>query len=134
MRIDQLKIKRVDVLMKKYYYGQFTFPGVVTLTSYKGDMAGLTLAPNVLSTLYEGPQEDIEFYSPHYDNESLKRSRIPDFRDLLFWSPRVTTDRNGKAMFEFYSSEQDGNYIIEVRAMTDQGLTGSQSTLIHVNG
>ncbi len=133
MIIDPLKIKRVDVIMKKYYYGQLIFPGVVNLTSYKGDMAGLTLSTYIFSALYDGLQEYREFYSPRYDNISSNQNRIPDFRDLLYWAPRVNTDSNGKATLEFYSSEQEGNYMIVVQGMTEQSLTGGTTTLIHVH-
>jgi len=37
-----------------------------------------------------------KFISPDYSTTALKKSRIPDFRNTLYWNPSVKTDKEGK--------------------------------------
>jgi hypothetical protein len=64
-----------------------------------------------------------EFYSPIYDTGAETASRIPDFRNLLYWSPSVNT-QGGQA--SFYTSDQPGKYVGVVQGLTANGDAGSQ--------
>jgi hypothetical protein len=55
MAIDPLKIKKMEVVARKYYYGSLVCNGIVSLFSYDGDLGGYTLHPNALLMEYEGP-------------------------------------------------------------------------------
>ncbi len=61
---------------------------------------------------YEGLQNKREFYSPVYETDEQLSSRIPDFRNLLYWSPDIKTDTSGKKQFSFYTSDQTGKYVL----------------------
>jgi hypothetical protein len=69
-----------------------------------------------------------EFYSPAYetDNDSLRR--LPDLRNVLYWSPDVTTDASGRYETSFYTSDMPGTYFVIVQGMTAGGKIGSWRT------
>jgi len=41
---------------------------------------------------------------------------MPDFRNLLLWSPDIKTDVYGKKQIHFYSSDQQGKYMVVYKA------------------
>jgi hypothetical protein len=45
MEIDPLKIRNIQVVAKKYYFGSLVLSGIVVFTSYDGDLAGYKLPP-----------------------------------------------------------------------------------------
>jgi hypothetical protein len=133
MNVDPLKIKQIDVMKRRVYHGRNSFNGLVGFTSYKGNLAELNVDSKAQKKLYEGLQLHKEFYVPKYDAES-KESRIPDFRELLYWNPAIETDKNGKATTEFYTSEQRGTYFIVLQGITNEGVAGCTIKTLKVTG
>lgn len=121
---DPLKIKKIDVVTQRYYHGKMVNHGIVSYKTYQGDLAGFQLDPAALVVEYEGLQLKRQFYSPIYDNPN-NRNRLPDFRNVLYWSPDVATDSNGKAQLTFYSSEIPGTYAVVLCGITRDGYAGS---------
>jgi hypothetical protein len=124
MELNPINVKKLDVFTRTYYLGDQTFPGIVSYSSFASDMAGFQLNPKTLTLDYEGLQLQREFYSPQYENDLQRQSRLPDQRTLLHWTPDVTTEQ-GKAKVEFYTSDLNGNYIIIIEGLTAEGAEGS---------
>jgi hypothetical protein len=120
--VDPLKVKKLEVIRERFFYGQSAQEGIFSFTTYKGDLAGVELDPKAVVIDYEGLQLHRQFYSPVYDTEAQTASRIPDFRNLLYWTPSVSSD--GKV--SFYTSDQAGKYIGVIQGITGNGDAGSQ--------
>jgi uncharacterized protein YfaS (alpha-2-macroglobulin family) len=88
-------------------------------------MQDLKLDSKAVILDYEGLQLQREFYSPVYKTEQQAASRLPDFRNLLYWSPAVQTDSTGQATVEFYTSDIKGKYVAVIQGMDDAGYAGS---------
>ncbi len=125
MAFDPLKIKRADVVTRKYYAGGIAYNGIVSYSTYQGDLAGYQLDQNALLLEYPGLQLTREFYSPSYETPISQQSRIPDMRTLLYWSPDIKTDQSGKAKAKFYTSDLPGNYIAILQGISIDGQLGS---------
>ena len=130
--INPLKIKSIDMVNRVYYWGPIFADGILSITSYKGDMAGFELDPKAVVLDYEGMQLQREFYSPVYETAEQQNSRMPDFRSVLYWSPDVNTDAGGKALASFYTSDKPGQYIAVMQGITADGQTGSYSLRFEV--
>jgi uncharacterized protein YfaS (alpha-2-macroglobulin family) len=61
------------------------------------------------------------FSSPDYSDPQSKRSRLPDFRNTLYWNPAVEADKEGKARVEFWSSDFATEYVINIQGVTSDG-------------
>lgn len=135
MAFDPLKFRKLEVVTKLFFHGQTAFPGIVSFSTYKGDLAGFELNPRSVVIDYEGLQIKREFYSPQYNNNEAKLSRVPDERNLLFWAPQVNV-ANGTAELEFFTSDQSGYFQIEIEGITSTGQMGSttSSFLVKRNG
>ncbi|HMG90879.1 MAG TPA: hypothetical protein VK589_12515 [Chryseolinea sp.] len=124
MEFNPLNVRKLEVLTRRYYMGVLSLPGVVSFTTYAGDLAGFQLNPRSVQLNYDGLQLQREFYSPLYETSKLRDSRLPDQRQLLFWAPEVITGKDGKKHVEFFTSDITGDYEVVVEGMTSQGVSG----------
>lgn len=131
--IDPIKIRRLDDVKVPYYWGPTSNFGILSFTSYKTDFGGFELDPRAVVLDYEGMQLQREFYSPVYDTEDSQKSRLPDFRNVLYWQPDVNTTADGKARASFYTSDRPGRYIGVVQGLAANGQAGSGYTVFEVN-
>jgi hypothetical protein len=120
---DPLKVKKIDVVARKYFVGPTFFNGIASFTTYTGKYEGFSLDPRSIIIDYEGLQLEREFYAPVYETESQYKSRIPDMRNTLFWDPKASLDRDGKAALSFYTSDRKGTYMIVVEGLDHKGNT-----------
>jgi len=124
--LDPLKIKKLEVMRDRYFWGPSDEEGILSYTTYKGDLGGVELDPHAVVVDYEGMQLQRVFYSPVYDTDAQAASRLPDFRNLLYWAPTLSTNAQGKNQVSFYTSDQEGQYIGVIQGMTANGEAGSQ--------
>jgi len=64
------------------------------------------------------PQQEIEF--PDYGT-SGNNERIPDLRNCLFWIPNIKMDSGEKNSFNFYTSDNQGEYVVVIHGITADG-------------
>lgn len=124
IKYDPLKIRKLEVISGKYFLRNMTFDGIANFTTYTGQLPDFELDPKAVLIDYEGIQLKREFYSPKYDSEPQINSRLPDFRQTMYWNPQIKTDKNGSAKIEFYTSDLPGNYAIVLQGITNDGETG----------
>lgn len=127
LSINSRDIEKIDVLMAKYFISDNELEGILHFVSKRGNLGAIDLDRSVFRQEYELLQNTNEFYSPDYSTDSLKNNRIPDYRNTLFWKPDLHTDKSGKASLLFYSSDESGEYIINIEGITPDGRTGVTS-------
>lgn len=132
MAIDPLKIRKIEVVAKEYMLGSFTSDGIISYSTYKGDLDGVRLDPGAVVIEYESLQMQREFYAPRYETATQKNNRKPDFRNLLFWSPDVKIDGSQKKELSFYTSDLDGKYFILLQGVSGKGNIISCSSSFEV--
>ena len=126
MAIDPLKIRKLELVKSRYFWQATEFEGILNFTTYKGDLGGYEFDPHAVIIDYEGMQLEREFYSPVYETNQQVVSRLPDFRNVLYWSPSVSTNAQGKTQVTFYTSDRTGNYVGVLQGITATGEVGSQ--------
>jgi hypothetical protein len=124
MRIDPLRVKKLEVVKRQYYLGHAVFSGILSYSTYEGDLRGLELNPRSITLNYDGLQIKRIFYSPRYTTDEERTNRMPDQRYLLHWEPDVVTDRNGKAEVEFFTSDVPGRYMVVAEGLNKDGFAG----------
>jgi hypothetical protein len=124
--IDPLKIRRLEDMHNRYFWQAIDAEGILSFTSYKGDLGGYEIDPHAVVIDYEGLQLERQFYSPVYETEEQKASPVADFRNLLYWSPAAGTGKDGKNHISFYTSDQTGKYIGILQGLTPNGEAGSR--------
>lgn len=124
MSYDPLKIRKIEVVTRRYYYGPLVLDGIVNFITYKGNMEEFEMDPRSVILDFEGMQLQREFYMPVYDTEEHSNNRLADFRNLLYWEPNVITSKNGETRLQFYTSDLKGKYIGVIEGMTADGKAG----------
>ncbi|TGE24064.1 hypothetical protein E5K00_02280 [Hymenobacter aquaticus] len=123
--LDPLKIQKLEVVAGKYFLGRMQHQGLVSYTTYKGDLGSYKLDSHALLQEYEGLQLQREFYAPRYETAEARQTRRPDFRNLLYWNPQVSTPATGSTALDFYTADVPGKYVVVIQGLTGTGLAGS---------
>jgi hypothetical protein len=132
MSLDPLKIKKIETVNRRFLKGVIEFSGIVSLSTYNGDLDGYQLNKNAVVLEYDGVQPRRKYYTPTYDIISEENSRIPDHRNVLYWNPQFKTDENGTANLEFYTSDDISKYEIIVEGLSNDGIPVYGNAFIQV--
>lgn len=131
MAMNPAVVKSIEVVDWKYFRLQNTFEGIVSLTTKNEGIEDFDMEKNAVVVNYDGLLPDRQFYSPVYENEEQRNSRVPDFRNVLYWVPEIASATANKKV-EFYSSDLKGNYAVVLQGITANGEAGSKTLIIKV--
>jgi|UniRef100_UPI004049A2B0 hypothetical protein len=132
IKYDPKKVRELEVVAKRYFLGPLMFNSILNFKTYKGNLPDFQLDPRATVMDYEGMQLKREFYSPLYETEAKVSERLPDFRNVLYWSPDLKIDSNGKKTISFYTSDQENKYTVVVQGISPEGKLGSSKIEILV--
>jgi hypothetical protein len=122
--LDPLKIQRIEVVTHNSFIGSSVFEGIINVKSYNGELGATQIDPNALVLEFEGLQQQRVFYSPEYDSESARNSHIPDFRNVLYWTPQVKLGADGISRLNFFSSDLKGKFAVIIQGISKNGQPG----------
>lgn len=63
------------------------------------------------------------FYTPVYDSKKISKERT-DFRQTLYWNPIIETNKNGKATFNYYNSDETTSITLIAEGLGANGDAG----------
>jgi hypothetical protein len=124
LSINSREIEKIDVLSTRYFISDVVLDGILHFISKKGNLGVMDFDKSVYRLEYELLQNNTDFYSPDYSSAALKESRIPDFRNTLYWNPDMHTDKTGITTVDFFASDESAEYIIIVEGVTPDGKSG----------
>ncbi|MBQ4280279.1 MAG: hypothetical protein IJC16_10050 [Rikenellaceae bacterium] len=126
-RYDPLKVRKIENFQSIYVRGNSAFYGVSSLSTPEGNLPGFTLAPQVLMADYASLQPHMEFFAPRYASPEARGSRLPDFRNVMYWAPDIRTGGDGQARLTWYTSDLAGEYVAVLRGISADGRPISQT-------
>ncbi|NQU55552.1 MAG: hypothetical protein HQ522_23790 [Bacteroidetes bacterium] len=102
------------------FYGARAINGAVILTFKDGDeiVTDRPLLGGIVERI-KGFSPLREFYSPKYTSENIN-SEAPDYRNTLYWNPKVTVV-NGEHELFFFTSDNLSRYKIFIEGITESG-------------
>lgn len=117
-------VESVEVLRSISYtaiYGTNGVNGLMVITSKRGTTAMNNYVPKgILTVQPQGFHLTKTFYKPAYDvEEGLKYNN--DLRSTIHWEPSIVTDKNGKATFDFFTSDGKGKYLLTIEGIDLNG-------------
>lgn len=122
--INPSDIASVEVLRNSNYttiYGSYGANGLIVITSKTGRDALSNYIPKGIITVQpKGIPLGKVFYKPIYEVDS-KAILNKDLRTTLHWEPNIVTDQDGKAAFDFYTSDEAGTYGIIIEGIDFNG-------------
>lgn len=127
MGINALKIKKIEVVGREYHWGPFVFSGVLSFFTYNSDMGNFESNDKNLSLNYDGLQSQREFYSPLYETNEARNSRVPDHRTLLYWNPTLIIEKEKTSNIQFYTSDLMGEFEVVIEGVSKDGVAGNST-------
>ena len=125
------KIEQINVINNTWYLGDNTLRNIVMVNSKGRDFAGYEFPTGSIFIDYQTLSPENSFDAPTYENQTEKDSRIPDFRTLLYWNPKLTIAK-GDTTLSFYTSDNVGDYEIIIRGITKNGESCFGKGLIRI--
>jgi hypothetical protein len=130
--LDPEIVEKIDALTSKYFVGDYSFYGLVNIITYAGNYSSVTLPAYAIRMPYKVVDPVNTFKSPDYSSSDMKISRIPDFRNTLYWNPSIKPDKDGKAGIEFWSSDNTADYMIDIQGISSSGKMISLRKILKV--
>jgi hypothetical protein len=133
--INPYDIQSVEVLRSGSYthvYGTRGINGIILITSKRGGIdynakykKALEAEANKghLNQSAIGYYTSRQFYVPDYSTP-VATATIPDERSTVYWAPNLVTDDDGKALLEFFHSDEKGKFKVQVEGLTESGKIG----------
>src|SRR5690606_9998239 len=129
-RLNPKGIKSLQVVSRYYFFQQEVFEGVISLTSFNNDFGEFELPRSALFIEYPGIQLPGKINDPAVSPDG--KTRIPDFRHLLYWETGVKTDEVGERQVVFHTSEVPGFYEISLSYFDKEGRWNESTRTIEV--
>ena len=130
--LDPEKVEKIDAIKSRYFVGNYLFYGLVNVITRAGDLSNITLPDYAVRFPYRVTEPVKIFASPEYSSDTLKQSRIPDFRNTLYWNPSKKLDNEGKTNIEFWSSDYKSDFEVSIQGFTGGGEFVSAKKIIKV--
>jgi hypothetical protein len=125
-------VEKIDVVRVRYFVGDYQFHGIVNIITKAGDFSSAPLPDQAMRLHYRVIDPVSSFSSPDYSSSDLKKSRIPDFRNTLYWNPSVKPDKEGKARIDFWTSDFISDFEINIQGITSDGKPFSLKKIIKI--
>lgn len=129
MKLNPDDFSSIAVVSLKYVLGKHIFHGIVDVRLKKPLE---NFAPGVRVINYDGFTPENTGALNAYSTPAARADRKPDFRNVLYWNPALNTDNNGNATINFFTSDLEGNYVVEVQAITADGAVSFNKSFIEV--
>jgi TonB-dependent SusC/RagA subfamily outer membrane receptor len=128
MAISPYDIDRIEILKgpEASIYGSRGANGVIAIYTKRGKF----MLKGVVDFKMLGYCTPHEFYSPKYEN--VKQDQFIDDRTTLFWKSDISSNIDGEAEVEFYSSDIPGEYLIQVEGITSNGQVGVGKAILEI--
>jgi len=118
MNYNPLLIKTVSIVTRPYIYSGILFDGILSINTYTGNAKELPVTS--IQKGYTSWQRQKKYYSPMY-NTNQNLTRIPDYRVQLFWNPTINIKPGQEFIVEFYTSDIEGDFLIEAKGFNSNG-------------
>jgi hypothetical protein len=129
MSLNTDEFHSIAVLARKYFIGEKMFYGIIDVR-LNVPLKEFGATAQVVD--YMGTLPAFEITQPDYQDELQRRSRKPDFRNVLYWNPGTVTNKEGKAAVEFYTGDLEGEYAIVVTMVAPDGKIGTANSRFKV--
>jgi hypothetical protein len=125
-------VEKIDVVRDKYYIGDYLFYGIINVITKEANFSNLTLPDYSIRIPYRVLDPVFPFVSPDYSSQEMKKKRIPDFRNTLYWNPSLKTDKKGKSRIDFWTSDFKSDFEVNIQGITQDGKLISVKKILKI--
>ncbi len=111
-------IERIELVNSKIWIDFGMVCGALAIYTKMGRINPSPPRTDLAHIVPVGFQNPVEFYAPKYDSTT---SNKPDLRTTIHWLPNLTTDKDGKATFRFFTADTPSTYSVVIEGVTNDG-------------
>lgn len=115
------KLESIGVTNTRFFHGPLVADGVVSFHTFEKDLQGFSFDDHIIKLAHQGLEPSSLYYFPNYDVRGEELSRIPDYRDQLYWEPQVIASPKNPYMLEFYTSDTTGEFEVVLSGFYENG-------------
>jgi hypothetical protein len=119
--LDPLKVEKIETIKTRFGKGVVDCRGIVSYTTYTGNMAGYTFNENASVLRYDGVQSRKAYHFPSYVNAFERRNTTPDLRNTLLWLPELGSEVLEQGSLDFFTSDDADRYEIRINGIDKNG-------------
>lgn len=119
-------VESVEILRSAEFtsiYGNDGYSGLILINTKKAGFSEAGSNQNIVNYTPKGYYKGREFYTPKYDKAKIKLP-APDLRSTVYWNPNIPTDKDGKATFEYFSTDAKGVFKVVIEGINSNGNLG----------
>jgi len=130
MGLGSEQIKKIEILNTERIFGNLVYKGVISIISKSSVMVKTT--PSSWSLRFRNDRFNGSDNYVEENPDSIHDKRTPYFRQLLYWNPNLALKEGESTGFDFITSDNEGNFLIKVEGISDDGRPLSFTSEIQV--
>jgi hypothetical protein len=132
LKFNANKVDRIIVLKKRVHFRNKSYAGVIAIETINKDFEGDFNSSIVTKIDIEKPLAIKQYFNQNYEGLNKENlNRIPDYRNQLFWLPRLEL-KSSVSNFSFFTSDVVGFFEINLEGFTNIGEAISLKKIIEV--
>lgn len=116
-RVERIDVENRNVFVKEYQVGK-----IFNLITSNGNMGGFDFDKRIFRQVFNTYSPSYKFAAPDYSIDTVKQTRIPDFRNVLYWESNLQFDTKGNTSVEFYTGDDNARYTIVLSGVNSAGI------------
>lgn len=130
--LDPELVEKIDAVKSRYFIGEYLFFGLVNVITKAGDFSNVPLPDQAIRIAYQAYGQAKAFSAPDYSNALTVKSRIPDFRNTLYWNPAIRAGNDLNFQVRFWTSDFRGDFEVLVQGVAGGGKAFSCRKIMKV--
>ena len=131
MNIGSDKIKKIELQNVERVIGDISFPGVMAISTFTNEI--LSSIPASYSCSFKNNNFEVNKRFFEVNTNYINDAKMPYVKQLLYWKPDITTQKNQNFVFDFYTSDNTGSFIINIEGVSENGTPISDRYRIKVD-
>lgn len=132
LKMNAQQIERIDVENRDVFVKEFKIGKIFSLITKDGNMGAFDFDKRIFRQSYHAFQPQFEFNSPDYSSNEIKTSRLPDFRNVLYWNPNLGFTDQNQAEIRFFTSDENAVYKVVVEGINENGMLEHKEAVLEV--
>jgi len=124
------QIKKIDVFEVERAFGDLVFSGVISIVTKSNEI--LNTKPALHSLRLKNDRVNTGGSLVTINPDQILSKDLPIFKQLLYWNPNLELKGKNTTNFEFYTSDNAANYMIQIEGISEDGSPISSSSGIQV--
>ena len=129
--LNSKQIEKIKICLRMMMYGDLQISGIISITADGDFLPFLTKENKVIQISNDVIKRDKGFVLQDYKDSNSSGTKLPDFRQTLYWDPDVRI-KGDRLEIEFYTSDLKAAYEIKAQGLTGDGKPVYASKVINI--